>query len=125
MVATCSRLDAEIQKFDSLITDLQVVDIEPMYPIILGDEFFKKIGLSAVESIKITNCTIEHISETAFRGLDNLFSVNLTSTSIESIHPDTFSTNLKLRLLSLAGNDLSNMQKIGSPYDEYMLKVSI
>lgn len=122
-VATCSRLDLETQSFANLpITDLQVIDIGPQFPIVLGVEFFKKIGLVNVTSIKIANSSIEYISPSAFNGLNELYSVNLTSIGIDLIHPDTFANNTKLKILTLSGNNLNVMQSLSSPYTDYMLK---
>lgn len=122
-VATCSRLDLETQSFANLpITDLQVIDIGPQFPIVLGVEFFKHIGLANVTSIKIANSSIEYISPRAFYGLNELYSINLTSIGIDLIHSDTFANNTKLKILTLSGNNLNAMQSPSSPYTEYMLK---
>ena len=122
-VATCSRLDLETQSFANLpITDLQVIDIGPQFPIVLGVEFFKMIGLVNVTSIKIANSSIEYISPRAFNGLNELYSVNLTSIGIDLIHPDTFANNTRLKILTLSGNNLNVMQSLSSPYTDYMLK---
>lgn len=122
-VATCSRLDSETQSFAHLpITDLQVIDIGPQFPIVLGVKFFKNIGLVNVTTIKISNSSIEYISPTAFEGLNELYSVNLTSIGIDLIHPDTFANNTKLKILTLSGNNLNVMQSLSSPYTDYMLK---
>lgn len=122
-VATCSRLDSETQSFTHLpITDLQVIDIGPQFPIVLGVKFFKNIGLVNVTTIKISNSSIEYISPTAFEGLNELYSVNLTSIGIDLIHPDTFANNTKLKILTLSGNNLNVMQSLSSPYTDYMLK---
>jgi len=122
MVATCSRLDAGIQNFSSGITDLEVVNVSPKYPIVLGARFFKTVGLEHVSTIKIVNSFIDNIHPKAFEGLKELYSVNLTNSGITVLHPDTFAENTKLRLLFLDSNDLSHMQKDIAPFNSYMLK---
>jgi len=123
MVATCSRLDAGVQKFSSGITDLEVVNVSQQYPIVLGAGFFEKIGLKDVSTIKIANSFIENVHPKAFEGLNDLYSVNLTNSGITVLHPDTFAENKKLRILTLDANDLSQMQQESSPFNNYMLKV--
>lgn len=121
LVASCSRLDAGIQKFAADITDLEVMDVPQQFPIVLSAGFFKNIGLQHVSSIKIVNSFIENVHKQAFEGLDELYSVNLKNSGINFIHPDTFAENRKLRILTLAGNVLSAMQQNASPFSEYML----
>lgn len=121
MVANCDRLDAETMHFGESITDLEVLNVPPKYPLLLGADFFKRIGLQHVNSIKIVDATIENVHPDAFRGLDQLFSVNLTNTGLDMLPPDAFAHNTKLRILSLSGNDLHAMQQKSSPFVDYML----
>lgn len=107
--------------FDPSISDLEVVNVPPMYPLVLGAQFFKNIGLVGISTIKIVNSTIEVIHPSAFEDLKDLYSVNLTNTGLDVLHPDTFAHNSKLRILTLSGNDLHAMQQKMSPFFEYML----
>lgn len=108
-------------KFDSSISDLEVVNVSPKFPLVLGAQFFKNIGLVGISSIKIVDSTIEVIHPSAFEGLNQLYAVNLTNTGLDVLHPDTFANNTKLRILTLTGNDLHAMQQKFSPFFHYML----
>lgn len=120
------RLDLGIQNFTAAkITDLKIVDIGPKYPIFLGDEFFKRIGLTSLATIKISNCTIDYISKSAFAGLNDLITVDLSYTTLQNIPQNVFADNILLKKLRLNGNDLSDMQSKVSPYAQFMLNVSI
>lgn len=121
LVASCSRLDAGIQKFSPDITDLEVINVPQQFPIVLNAGIFKNMGLQHVSSIKIVNSFIENVHKQAFEGLDELYSVNLKNSGVNFIHPDTFAENGKLRILTLADNVLSTMQQDASPFREYML----
>lgn len=111
-------------KFGSAITDIEVTNVPPKFPIVLGAGAFKKMGLQHVATIKITDSTIENLHPSAFEGLDELYSVNFTNAGLDMLHPDTFSHCNKLRLLTLSGNDLHAMQQKVSPFVNYMLKSS-
>lgn len=121
MVANCDRLDAETMHFDATITDLEVFNVAPRYPLLFDADFFKRIGLLHVRSIAIVDSTIENIHPDAFRGLDRLYAVNLTNTGLDMLPPDAFAHLPKLRILSLTGNDLHAMQARSSPFVDYML----
>lgn len=109
-------------KFDSTITDLEVLNVSPKYPLVLGAEFFMKMGLQHVSTIKIADTVIQSLHMAAFDGLDELYSVNLTNNGLDMLHPDTFARNTKLRILTLSGNDLHAMQQKMSPFTDYMFK---
>lgn len=109
-------------KFDATITDLEVLNVSPKYPLVLGAEFFLKMGLQHVSTIKIADTVIQSLHMGAFDGLDELYSVNLTNNGLDMLHPDTFARNTKLRILTLSGNDLHAMQQKMSPFTDYMFK---
>lgn len=123
LVANCDRLDPETMHFSEAITDLEVLNVPPKFPLLFGADFFQRIGLGHINSIKIVDSTIESVHPDAFRGLDQLYYVNLTNTGLDMLPPDAFAGCTKLRILTLAGNDLHAMQQKNSPFVDYMLNV--
>lgn len=116
--ARCNRFNQDLfdtKTFSDAVTDLEIVDIPVARPIVLKENFFIKLGLKGLSTIKMTNVTITYIHPQAFAGLSELYSVNLTNAGIEEIGTFTFHDNKKLHLLTLAGNNLRKSQEHNAP----------
>lgn len=83
-IAKCNRLEIGTQKFGDDITDLVIENADPRFPIQLDNFIFKKLGLHQVATIKIVNSSIDFIGPNAFRGLHELYAVNLSNNKIKS-----------------------------------------
>lgn len=107
-MARCSILDAAEQQFTDNIQHLEVSNIAPQdgWLNTLEDRLFVDLGLSRLESIKITNTSLKSIDINAFRGLPNLYDLVLSDNQIVNIDPDTFEFSNYLHRLVLAGNPL-------------------
>uniref|UniRef100_A0A8D8WRN5 Insulin-like growth factor-binding protein complex acid labile subunit n=1 Tax=Cacopsylla melanoneura TaxID=428564 RepID=A0A8D8WRN5_9HEMI len=107
-IARCSTLDAAEQQFSGNIQRLEVSNIAPQdgWLNTLEDRLFVDLGLSHLDSIKITNTSLKSIDINAFRGLPNLYDLDLSDNNIVIIDPDTFEFSAFLHRLVLAGNPL-------------------
>lgn len=107
-IARCTTLDAAEQQFNDNIQHLEVSNIAPQdgWLNTLEDRLFVDLGLSKLESIKITNTSLKSIDINAFRGLPNLYDLVLSDNDIVTIDPDTFEFSTFLHRLVLAGNPL-------------------
>ncbi|KAL1464284.1 hypothetical protein WDU94_003946 [Cyamophila willieti] len=107
-IARCSTLDAAEQQFTGNIQRLEVSNIAAQdgWLNTLEDRLFVDLGLSHLDSIKITNTSLKSIDINAFRGLPNLYDLDLSNNNIITIDPDTFEFSSFLHRLVLAGNPL-------------------
>lgn len=107
-IARCTTLDAAEQQFTGNIQRLEVTNIAPQDGWLnsLEDRLFMDLGLTRLDSIKISNTSLKSIDINAFRGLPNLYDLILSDNKIATIDPDTFEFSTFLHRLVLAGNPL-------------------
>lgn len=89
-----------------LSSQLRIVDFSnnPIYN--LEANQFVVANLIDVHKLKLQNCSIEAIHETAFYGLAQLIELDLSRNNIVKLHRNVLKENLKLRILSLSHNKI-------------------
>ncbi|XP_076178791.1 leucine-rich repeat domain-containing glycoprotein 150 isoform X1 [Ptiloglossa arizonensis] len=104
--ATCTKL-VEEQAFGAGIAHLRIVNAEQIR---LGPHALRSRGLQKLKSLTIANTRIVELNQTAFDGVQNLLSVNLTRNGLQEIPPNIFQNNTQLSLLTISGNPLKHTQ---------------
>ncbi|XP_012265013.2 leucine-rich repeat-containing protein 24-like [Athalia rosae] len=90
----------------SLDPDMQVLDLSGNKILSLHADMFNRAGLLNLQRVFLRNAGISKIDKDAFRDLGILVEVDLSDNLIETLHPDTFLGNERLRILILSGNKL-------------------
>lgn len=86
----------------------------------LGPHALSDRGLLQLESITFTDTHITELDRTAFDKILYLSAVNLTRNALSDIHPQLFSNNTQLSLLTISGNPLRHNQYF-KPTRHYIL----
>ncbi|XP_060530961.1 uncharacterized protein LOC132704757 isoform X2 [Cylas formicarius] len=100
---------SEIPK--DLSTTIRDIDFSnnPLYS--LTENEFLEANLVDIHKMKFQNCSIDTLSEGAFRRLALLIELDLSRNSIGRLKRDTFRDNIKLRILILSYNKIQVLEE--------------
>lgn len=90
----------------TLSPDLRDLDFSnnPLYE--LKANVFESANLKDVHKLRLQNCSLEFVHETAFNDLVILIELDLGRNNIQVLHKDVFRENGKLRVLNLSYNKI-------------------
>ncbi|KAF4533054.1 hypothetical protein B566_EDAN002617 [Ephemera danica] len=91
--------------------EVQVLDLSGNPIPTLGKDAFSSVGLLNLQRIYLKGCGVKEINRDAFRDLNILVAVDLSSNGLTVLHPQTFLGNNRLRELYLSGNPLNELRE--------------
>ncbi|XP_046424002.1 uncharacterized protein LOC124181453 isoform X1 [Neodiprion fabricii] len=113
----CTKFNKE----QSFGMDVALLKIENGPELKLGPHDLREKDLQQLSAFSVVNTTIAEFHRSAFDGLVDLFSVNLTGNGLMDIPPDAFENNTQLNLLTISGNPLQYTQGKDNPFAKYFL----
>ncbi|XP_046743458.1 podocan isoform X2 [Diprion similis] len=113
----CTKFNKE----QSFSMDIALLKIENAPDVKLGPHDLREKDLQQLSAFSIVNTTISEFDKTAFDGLPDLFSVNLTGNGLMDIPPDAFVNNTQLNVLTISGNPLQYTQAKDNTFTKYFL----
>ncbi|XP_046394737.1 uncharacterized protein LOC124162295 [Ischnura elegans] len=99
----------------TLNADIQVLDLAGNDVPILPRDAFRSVGLLNLQRVFARGAGIREVHRDAFRDLTILVEVDLSDNRITTLHPETFSGNDRLRVLTLNANPITELQRIQFP----------
>jgi len=93
-----------------LSPEIQVLDLKGNRLDVLVSQAFSSVGLVNLQRIHLRNCSIRSVDKHAFHDLSIMIEVDLSANQLKRLHPDTFATNERLRVLSLSHNPLHKLE---------------
>lgn len=88
------KVECSEKNLTALLNDIdsetQVLDYSKNYLTQLTDKMFERANLTNLQKLYISECQIQHIHETAFRGLSNLIELDISGNMLTSLPGQTF-----------------------------------
>lgn len=94
----------------NLSSDIQILDLTNNNLLQLHQEAFKRVHLSNLKKLFLRDCNIETVHKAAFITLAIMIELDLSKNRIRYLHPDTFKSTEKLRLINLNNNFIDKLE---------------
>lgn len=95
---------------EDMSNEMQVVDFSQNQIPELRREEFQNAGLQNLHKIYLRNCTIQEVNRDAFKGLNILIELDMSSNQIRELHPATFAGLEKLRNVIINNNEIATLE---------------
>lgn len=106
---TASCVSGGLVQPPHLASDIQNLDLHDNPLQVLNQDAFGSIGLLNLQRINLSSTSIRSLHPDAFRELRILIELDLSQNEITQLSPNTFHGNDRLRLLVLSDNPISNL----------------
>ncbi|KAG7305135.1 hypothetical protein JYU34_010621 [Plutella xylostella] len=106
---TASCVSGNLEQLPRLSADIQVLDLHGNPLKILEEDAFAKIELLNLQRLNLSSTSLRSVHPDAFRELRILIELDLSQNDLFQLSPDTFRGNDRLRLLVLNDNPLNSL----------------
>lgn len=94
----------------NLSSQIRSIDFTDQEIFHLQKAVFLRANLADLQKIKLFNCNLNEVDKYAFKNMTLLIELDLSKNSITSLHPETFRTNQRLRILYLNNNEIDKLE---------------
>lgn len=107
---TAECIKQNLTEVPSFSHEIQILDMTGNRIIHLMHDEFMRAKLENLHKVVLRDCGLETIHTAAFNGLKIIIEIDLSSNSIHTLQPGTFSETVKLRVLLLNQNQLRSLE---------------
>lgn len=122
---TAACVTAGLRKVPSLSADIQVLDLHGNQLKSLEQDAFASIELLNLQRINLSSTSLHSLHPNAFRELRILIELDLSQNDLHQLSPDTFRGNDRLRLLVLNDNPLTTLVREQFPPLQHLKKLEL
>lgn len=122
---TASCVTAGLKTLPELSADIQVLDLHGNPLKKLGEDAFAKIDLLNLQRLNLSSTSLHSLHQNTFRELRILIELDLSQNELLKLSPDTFKGADRLRLLILNDNPLNFLVKEQFPPLKHLKKLEL
>ncbi|XP_035443317.2 leucine-rich repeat-containing protein 24 [Spodoptera frugiperda] len=104
---TASCVSAGLKQLPNLASDIQVLNLHGNPLMTLEEDAFTNIGLFNLQRLNLSSTSLQSLHANAFQDLRILIELDLSQNQLLQLSPNTFKGAVRLRVLILNGNPLS------------------